>query len=376
MNKKEIRELRRRWSPERSAVSRVYGCFINSAKEIVSELDESLGLMTQEEAEKYLALLKKSLSGTLGNNLLDIVFSTKQVQSSPEHSLLTKLRETKLTDGKARREFYEKVIANLDMGDSNYLLLMASDSYDVPYRGKDDNLQGDASEQVFTYFLCAVCPVKQAKPELGYFPGDNEFHFTTNQLVSAPELGFLFPAFDDRTANIYNALFYTRKGEDLHQDFIDAVFHTEAPLTAAEQKEAFRAALEEALEGGDSLSAAQAVHGQLADCVMVHKESRDPEPLAMTVGELSGILQTSGVPQERVEVFRQRCEEALGVGATLNPANFVDVNALEIKTGMATVTVDPAYSHLVKTQTIDGRQYILIPAEGQAEINGVNVELK
>ena len=151
MNQKEINELRRRFRPEKSAISRVYGCYVNSSKEIVSDLDESLGMMPQEESEKYLSLLKKGLSGSLGKNLIDIVFSTQQVVDSEEHRLLTTLRDSQLKDNEARQTFYRKVIDSLDMGDSSYLLLLVCDSYDVPHRGKDDSLQADASDEVFTY---------------------------------------------------------------------------------------------------------------------------------------------------------------------------------------------------------------------------------
>ena len=227
MNQKEINELRRRFRPEKSAISRVYGCYVNSSKEIVSDLDESLGMMPQEESEKYLSLLKKGLSGSLGKNLIDIVFSTQQVVDSEEHRLLTTLRDSQLKDNEARQTFYHKVIDSLDMGDSSYLLLLTCDSYDVPHRGKDDSLQADASDEVFTYIVCVVCPIKEGKVELGYFPGDNEFHCAAGQTVAPPELGFLFPAFDDRAANIYNALFYSRKANEIHQEFIDAIFHVE-----------------------------------------------------------------------------------------------------------------------------------------------------
>ena len=153
MNQKEINELRRRFRPEKSAISRVYGCYVNSSKEIVSDLDESLGMMPQEESEKYLSLLKKGLSGSLGKNLIDIVFSTQQVVDSEEHRLLTTLRDSQLKDNEARQTFYRKVIDSLDMGDSSYLLLLVCDSYDVTHRGKDDSLQADASDEVFTYIL-------------------------------------------------------------------------------------------------------------------------------------------------------------------------------------------------------------------------------
>ncbi len=376
MNKKEVRELRRRWKPEKTAVSKIYGCFVNSAKEIVADLEESLGLMPQEEAEKYLSLLKKTLSGALGQNLLDIVFSTQQVADSPEHKRLMTLKETGLQDGKARREFYETVIANLDMGTDNYLLLMAADTYDVPYKSKSGALDAESGDTVYKYFLCCVCPVKQSKPELGYFPGDNEFHFTASQVVCAPELGFLFPTFDDRASNIYNALLYAKKAENIHQEFIDTVFSTPAPLSSAEQREAFQSALEDALEGAASIQVAQSVHGILADRISLHKESGDPEPLSMTVAEIGQVLRQSGVSEEKVTRFQDRCREALGQAAALNPANLIDPDKFQVKTDQATVSVDPAYSHLVKTQTVQGRRYLLIPAEGEVEVNGVSLELR
>ena len=372
MNQKELGELRRRFRPEKCAVSRIYGCYVNTAREVVSYLDESLGRMPQDEAEKYLSLLKKSLSGTLGRNLIDIVFSTEQVMDSDEHRLLSALRESGLRDGEIRQAFYQKVIETLDMGESNYLILLAHDAYDVPSRGGDDQ-PGD-SETVFQYILCCVCPVKDGKPELGYFPGENEFHScTAGQIVSAPELGFLFPAFDNRAANIYNALFYSRSADELHHEFIDAVFRTEPPMSAAEQKEAFESALSGGLEDACSMAVVQAVHEQLRERIEEHRESKDPEPLALTAGEVGGILRSSGVPEDRVASFQEQCGERFGESAALNPANLIDSKRYEIKTSEATVSVDPAYSYLVETRMIDGRKYILIPVGEGVEVNGLPV---
>ena len=243
MNLKEVSELRRRFRMDRNAISRIYGCFVNSSREIVSYIDESMGILPQDEAEKYLNLLKKALSGKLGKNLIDIIFSTEQVADSDEHRLLMALRDSQLKDGDIREEFYQKIINSLDLGDSNYLILLAHDSYDVPRKNKNDEMDADASDAVFSYVVCCVCPVKERKAELGFFPGDNEFHSCVGQIVAAPELGFMFPTFDDRAANIYNALFYSRKADEIHQEVIDSVFHTTAPMSAAEQKEAFQNAL-------------------------------------------------------------------------------------------------------------------------------------
>ena len=202
------------------------------------------------------AFLKKALSGTQGKNLIDIVFSTRQVVDSPEHKLLMSLRETELKDPAVRQAFYDKVIESLDMDGSNYLVLLAHDAYDVPFKSKDGLTFDQVSDTMFHYVVCCVCPVKEGKAALGFYAAQNEFHsYGTNQVVGQPELGFLFPAFDDRAANIYNALFYTRKPDQLHQEFIDGVFHIEPPMSAAEQRETFETILSESLGEACTLAA-------------------------------------------------------------------------------------------------------------------------
>lgn len=375
MNQKEIAELRRRFKPDKNAISRIYGCYVNSSKEIVSYIDESLGMMPEEESEKYLGLLKKALSGTQGKNLIDIVFSTEQVADSDEHRRLMALRDSGLKNGEVRQEFHQKVIENLDMGDSNYLILLAHDTYDVPCRSKDGTDQADASDQVFSYIVCCVCPVKDGKLELGYCPGENEFHnCVPSQIVASPELGFLFPAFDDRAANIYNALAYSRKADELHHEFLDAIFHTEPPMTAGEQREAFQNALSESLEGVCSLEVVQAVHEQLAERIEQHKERKDPEPLSVTAKEVGSILMGCGVDENQVNAFYESCGQQFGEGAALNPVNLIDSKRFEIKTQDATVSIEPERSYLVETRTIDGKKYLLIPVDEGLEVNGLPID--
>lgn len=376
MNLKEVSELRRRFRMDRNTISRIYGCFVNSSREIVSYIDESMGILPQDEAEKYLNLLKKALSGKIGKNLIDIIFSTEQVADSDEHRLLMALRDSQLKDGDIREEFYQKIINSLDLGDSNYLILLAHDTYDVPHKNKNDEIDADASDAVFSYVVCCVCPVKERKVELGFFPGDNEFHSCAGQIVAAPELGFLFPAFDDRAANIYNALFYSRKTDEIHQEVIDSVFHTTAPMSAAEQKEAFQNALSEALGDACNMELVQSIHDRLRDQIEQHKESHDPEPLELSVSDAAAILRDNGVEEEKILAFRDSCATQFGDGATLNPANLIDSSRFEVKTADATISVGPEHSYLVETRIIDGRKYLLIPTDEDIEVNGFGVRVK
>lgn len=375
MNQKEVNEIRRRLAPAKNNISKIYGCYVNSKKEIISYLDESLGTMPELEAEKYIELLKKSLSGGLGKNLIDIVFSTQQVMDSEEHRLLMSLRSSELKDSEARNGLYQKIIEALEIED-NYLILLACDKYDVTFRGKDDELQADASDTVFTYIICAVCPVKDGKHELGYFSGENEFHgYAASQLVVPPELGFMFPAFDNRTANIHNALFYSKNTAQIHHEFIDAVFHIEAPLSAEEQKAAFQNVLTEALENSCSFDVVQAVHEQIRERIVQHKESKDPETLDITAREVSEILKNSGIPENQIQAFQAKCGEEFGDGAALNPSNIIDSGKFELVTPQIKVSVSPEYSYMLETKIINGKKYILIPADEGLEVNGLGVTI-
>lgn len=373
MIQKEISELRRRLTPDKSSITHIYGCYVNSKKEIISYIDESLGLMPEDEAGQYLGLLKKALSGRMGKNLIDIVFSTEQVMDSEEHRALMGLRDSELKDGEARNAFYQRVIESLDMGESNYLLLLAYDAYDVPYRRRDGFKNEDGSETLYRYLICAVCPVKDGKLSLGYFSGDNEFHnCLANQIVAAPELGFLFPAFDDRAANIYNALFYARKPEELHHEFIDAVFKVEPPMSAAEQRAAFYTTLADT--DLCEMGVVQSIQERLNARVDEHKESKDTEPLAVSASDICSILTDCGVEEQKIVDFQKNYAERFGAGAVLNPENIID-NRFELKMGDTTVSIDPEYSYLIEARVVDGKKYIMIPADAEAEINGVAVEV-
>lgn len=214
MNEKEISEIRRRFRPDKSNITHVRGCYVNERQEIVAAFDQSLALLPQEESENLLAVLRRTLSGTLGKNLIDMPFSTAQVVDSDEHRLLMALRDSALNDEAAVSALFEKIIAAY-RPEGTYLILLAHDTYDVPFRSRDGERQDDASSETYSYVLCSICPVKETKPVLGYSVPENAFHNRgIDWLVGAPALGFLFPAFNDRSADIYSALYYARDDAD------------------------------------------------------------------------------------------------------------------------------------------------------------------
>ena len=376
MNEKEVAELRRRFRSDKTSITRIRGAYVNEKREIISELDQSTALLSDNECDQILAVLKKVLSGKVDTNLIPLEFTTNQVMTSEEHKLLCRLRETALSDGETVRAFYQKIIDSLEIK-GNYMILLAHDSYDVFSYRKDGKGKDDEAVEVFRYILCAICPVNTAKPTLSYYVRENCFRdVVADSVISPPAMGFMFPAFDGRTTNIYGALYYSRATDDSHQELVDAIFRTgKLPMPAAEQKETFRALLSDAVGEACSLPLVRSVHAQINLAMEEHKASKDPEPLAVDKYAIRDMLSFSGVSEERIETFEQKFDASFGAGATLSPRNLVDSRKFELKTPDVLIKVNPARADLVETRVIDGVRYVLVRADQGVEVNGVDVHI-
>ncbi len=375
MNKKEIAEIRRRLNPERTAVTRIRGCYVNTQKEIISMFSHMPQTMPTEELEKYMAIFKKTLAGTPDKNLLGIEFSTEQVREGAEHALLTALCDSALEDDEVVEEFFSRVIDVLTMEEDNYLIVLMHDSYDVP-RFTSDGEQLEDSSEVFNYIMCGVCPVRQSKPALSYHAPDNGFHTRVlDWVVNAPDMGFIFPAFENGGANIYNTMYYMRDVEAEHDAFIESIFCGTRPMPAAEQKEIFQSILVDALEEECSFDVVQAVNDQIAERLNEQKADKEAEPLRISRNEVTDMLRVSGVPEDRVNAFAQQYDEKLGEGTDISAVNLVETKKISLRTPNVIIKVDGDRSDLIETRVIDGRKYILIRADEGVELNGVNLSI-
>lgn len=375
MTEKEIAEIRRRFRAEKSNITHIRGCYVSEKREIVSEFDQSFSTLPQEETECMLAVLKRALSGTVGRNLVDISFETQQVVDSDEHRLLMALRDSSLRDDEAVHALFNKIIEVLAI-EGTYLILLAHDAYDVPYRAKDGARLEDMSEEVYSYILCAVCPVKPTKPALSYDVPENSFRSRLpDWLVSSPEAGFLFPAFTDRSADIYNALYYSRDTANNYPELIDAIFKVEAPMPAAEQKDTFQAVLAETLAEECSFEVVQSVDTTLREMIQEHKENKVEEPLMLSRGAVKAVLEQSGVSSERIEAFGEKLDEEFGADMEFSPKTLVDKPQFEVITPDVKIQVNPERTDLIETRIIDGARYILIRAGDGVEVNGVPIRI-
>ncbi len=375
MNINEIREIRRRLTPDKCNITHICGCYVNENKEIITQFRQSVGISSEEENDALFKIMKKCLSGGLGTNLINIDFSAVQVQSGNEHKLLSELRKTELREDSVLDEFYGKVVETVPV-EGNYMILLASESYDVFTYTKDGGRSED-SVDVHSYFICCVCPVKSTKPSLSFQANDNTFRaFSHSSVLCAPELGFMFPAFDDRTTNIYGALYYTRDISDSHTEFVNTIFNANIPEPALKQRETFEECMCETIADDFDFEMIKTVHDRVSEIVEEHKQNKEPEELTMTKHDLEQLLEYSGADEVQTKAFSDKFDDEFGKDTCLPPQNIVDVKKFELATPDVLIKVNPERKDLVTTQIINGTKYIMIRAEENVEVNGININIK
>lgn len=372
MNKKEISEIKRLFTPDRCPLTRICGCYVDGEKNKKSLMKEAFLSISEEEMFKYFDIFKKTLSGTVGKNLLDMEFPLAQEAGGGTQEYLMKLRASELKDDALLDEFYDKVIETF-VYPENYYIILVHGAYDIPKKGTDNLEQFDASEYVYDFMLCAICPVKLTKPGLCYNEETNAIEERIRDwFVEPPITGFLFPAFTDRNTDIHSILYYSKNPDELNPDFARLLLGCELPMTASSQKEAFNALVADTLLTDCTFETVKTINETLNTLLEERKD--DPEPIMLEKDDVKRLLYDNGASDEVLEHFDEQYEQTAGdLHAPLLVTNVVSTRKFEIKTPDIVIQVKPDRADLIETRIINGRPYFLIPADDSVEVNGIPV---
>ena len=371
MNKKEIAEIRKLLMPTRQTLGRITGCYVSAEKEKITTFSQSFALLEEEEVFKYLEIFRKSLSGTIGKNLLDMEFPNDEEEEGGKQRFLYELRQSHLEDDELLDRFYDRIIEGY-VTSENYLILIVTNAYDVPGRGTDHLEMFDASEEVYDYFQAVVCPVDLAKPALSYDNTSASFRSRIRDwVVGMPAVGLLFPAFTDRGNDIHSCLYYSKNAEDLHFDLTETLLGCQAPMPAGLQKEAFDQVVEQSLGDKCDFETVKEIHEALMARQEEHEEDQESDTLG--IGDVRVILSKAGIADEDLESLDDVYEENIGRDSRLMAANVRSKTKFEVHTPDVTITVSPDRTDLVETRIIDGRKCIVIPVTDEVIVNGIHV---
>lgn len=425
MNKKEVLELKRRFKKEAATFTRVCGCYVDGNHNKVCKFGNTFLNLEEDEFYKYLEIANKALSGTIGNNLLELKFPIEEEEVGGRQHILMALRASKLEDENLLDTFYDLVIDTYDHA-GNYLIVLFHDAYDVMSRTSDNN-NLDESEEVYEYLICAICPVDLSKPGLGFLEEEHRIGPRVRDwVVGAVDTAFLFPAFNDRSADIHSTLFYTKNTKEPHSEFMANGLGCGIERTATEQKMAFHSIVRNVLGAEDEhtddvlLDLQQNLSDMIDEYAETHDDDEDVFLLDKEV--VTKLLADSEISEEKAAKIEKSVDEAFGEKP---PAaeNVIDSKALvqnelrvekmaledqvgtltvqlnekdealaertsqliekqeeidnyiaETKTYDVVLRVKPEKASQIKSQVINGQKCLVIPMgeDEHATINGVN----
>ena len=370
MNKKEISEIKKLLNDEHAVITRICGCYVDGEKEIKFTSKEAFHSLSEEESFKYFDIFKHTLSGTLGKNMLNMEFPLQEEKEGGKQEFLLKLLDSKLEDDEILNEFYQKVIDNYDYP-SNYYIVLIHAVYDVPGKSTDGTEMFDASDAVYDYIICSICPVNLSKSGLSYDSESNSISERVRDwIVSAPANGFLFPQFNDRATDIHGILYYSKNPEELQSEFIDNMLGAVPPMSAKNQKETFNSIISNTLGEDADFETVKIIHENLNE--MIEKNKEEPEPLVLTKYDVKQVFEDSHIPDEKLTVLDKQLDE-VGEQPSFVASNVVDTRKFNIEMPDVVIKVHPDRTDLVETRVIDGKQCLVIEVTDRIEVNGVSV---
>lgn len=372
MTRKELNEIKSQYTLEDCGILRLCGCYVDGERNKITQFNENFLNLPEEEKHKYFDIFKKTLSGTPGKNLVDMKFNVDAYADEGARTFLMNLRDSGLKDDRLLNEFYDRIINNYSYV-GNYLILLINQVYDIPAVTTDNIEMDDASDEVYSYILCSICHVNLSKPGLGYDEEDNNFHDKKqNHMVDVPDVGFLFPAFNKRSADEDMTLFYTKDVSEFEDGLIDCLLNCAVPLPAKQQKETFTSLVNEALGEEADLEIVKNIHENLEQ-IIEEKKQESPAPVMLDKTEMKDLLEKSGVKEEKLENFEEHFEMAAGEHGKLVASNVSSGKKFEVKTPDVVIKINSDKTDIVSTQIIDGRQCLVIQIDERLEVNGISV---
>lgn len=369
MNKKEISEIKSQLTITSSTITRISGCYVDGEKEKRAVFTESFQSMPEGSIFKYLEIFRKVLGGTVGKALYNLPFPKEQEQDGGAQNLLAKLCRTKLKSEDELTEFFDKVIENYAIV-GNFLILLVHADYDIPGAANDGTFMDDASDMVYSHIICAICPVELSKPGLSYHEQDGDFQeCARNWMIGQPEVGFLFPAFNDRSVDLHEVLYHVKSAKNPHHEVIESVLGCSLKHTGDEQVKAFQQVVEETLSENCDYDAVKSLVSNLEELVM--EQEKEPSQIPMKKETLLSVLEEN---LEDDAALTEAWDEIVGEDENLLLGNIATGGKQVIKMNDVEIHSRNRMGETIEMRNVNGRNFLMIPVEGDFELNGILVK--
>ncbi|WP_031548169.1 DUF4317 domain-containing protein [Oribacterium sp. FC2011] len=376
MDKKSVSEIKSKcFNKNDCRIDRMRACYVNEEKEKISAFHDMFLQLEEAERSKYCEIFKRSMSGKFGRNLFNVEFPAAEEMPGGHQEFLYRLKKSELKDDALVEEFFDKIIGTYSYP-GKYLIILSHGVYDIPLKLKDQTILEDASEYVYSFILCSICPVELLREGLCYDAAAQTFMSRTNDWgVKNPESAFLFPAFNFRNMDIHNSLYYTRHPEERHEEIVLDILGTELSRTEKDQQHVFREIIETTLSGDCTFETVRSISEEVNEMIRENQNDKDSDDhVELGKGEIKRLLASNGASEEQLHQFERIYEEAVGDdNSPLVAENIQDQKHLVVKSLTMKLDIKSESADLVETRVIDGREYLLIPIADDIEVNGIKI---
>lgn len=376
MNKKEVAELRKLFKPDTTAIDFIVTAFVKHTErgtEITSIDKNRLLAMDDSEVFKYLDIAKRTLSGTLEKNLLNIEFPTSECSEGGCQDRLYKLLSSGFNNDDMLEDFITRIADNYDTAE-HLMIQLVHGSYDVPVKAKDKATLED-SDTVYDYMICSICPMILEKAGICYDTQENKFKPLEQKLIAdKPVAGFLYPAFNNRATDLYQALFYAKKMEDIHSELITALTGGKTPVPADMQQKLFSDIVSKVTKVMD-FDDTRNIHSEIRE--KIDTRHFNEEDTHITKNDIKAIIggAIDGVDEDAVDKAYDEVMADYDDGS-LALENIVDTTKFNIGVPDIEIKIKPEKAYDIEQKIVDGKKCFVIPMSGSVEVNGVPISDK
>lgn len=200
INREDMLELTRRMTLSRNCFYRAAGAYMDPEGYIDNSFNVNFRNMGTHDKKLNLELAKTIPFSKTNQQLRSFEFPKGDLAYDSIHRLLMALSQYGLKDDLLVQTLCEQLAEGIHIP-QEYGIFVYHGLYDVPVKGSDKEEQGE-SEEVFRFIICAVARV------------DKDYN------AAKPELGFLFPAFENRSSDPSRIDIYSLDADKPDEEFV------------------------------------------------------------------------------------------------------------------------------------------------------------
>jgi hypothetical protein len=383
MNKKDIANIRKQFKLDNHLmkIREIFNVYVKKESgEIYHQVSQPFQMLEQETQELFLANFKKVLTGHLDAKLFELKFR-QDVEDSTQTVLFQGLQVGSSDWQEYMLYIVQKMFAHT-VYEFDTVVTFIRGEYQKVTRNRDQDSEEGGNDEVYSshFILCSVNRTDQPKKALLFDYIEKEFkpNNAVDPIINlaAPLSGFMFPAFNDNSADVNHILYYAGKVNQPDETFIEQVLNCEEIITALEDKDSFGLILNQVMGDQVDSRVISNVYEEIDKLIQEHEESEEDEPPMLDYRDVERILEVSGVENVDTAKIEHAFKAVVDDEKHEFKASSLVPKNIKIETNVANVSVSPKDLKNIKYIMYEGKRCLLIEIDEDVVVEGFRLETR